>query len=458
MKKSIALVAFIGVFSLTNSVFAQTYAAVGGGTVSVNGCTTISQDLVRGSTDVLTGGDVSRLQTFLVAQNYPGGGSWMITGYFGAATQQAVMNFQRQRGLVQTGAVDASTRAAMGINCGIASSYIPSTNNTPYVAFNSPYVNYVSSNQCGYGSANCSIAGRPSINYMTPQTGAVGTMVTIYGTGFSRTGNAVHFGPGVIANVMSVDGTSISFTVPSQLYGYGSGATVLGSYNVSVTDAAGNVSNQIPFTVNSLTNGGLPGISVVNPPTTLATGAAGTWTVLMTGNNVLHTITVRWGDESTTGAQPTTQSFTLTSPQTLSFTHAYAQAGTYTVSFTLTNNLGAQYTTSTVVSVSGAATNGGAPVLASIAPAQGRPGSLVVLQGANFAPSGNKVHFGTGGSANVSSTNNGTVIYYTIPYVTSTCDLSGSACNGTSVTNGSYPISIETGGGTSSSLSFTVTL
>src|SRR3989338_5555792 len=87
--------------------YGATYSATSYGTAAT-GCVTISRDLWYGS----RGTDVLMLQSFLVNQNYAGGGSWMVTGYFGAATQTAVRIFQSQRGLSQTGIVDATTRAA----------------------------------------------------------------------------------------------------------------------------------------------------------------------------------------------------------------------------------------------------------------------------------------------------------------------------------------------------------
>ncbi len=41
-----------------------------------------------------------------------------ITGYYGAQTQEAVMKFQRQQGLAQTGVADASTLKRLGITIG----------------------------------------------------------------------------------------------------------------------------------------------------------------------------------------------------------------------------------------------------------------------------------------------------------------------------------------------------
>ncbi|HWP61385.1 MAG TPA: peptidoglycan-binding domain-containing protein, partial [Candidatus Paceibacterota bacterium] len=66
-----------------------------------------------------SGASVSALQSFLVSQNYPGGGSWMITGYFGKATQAALRNFQSISGLPQSGMVDAATASAISnASCG----------------------------------------------------------------------------------------------------------------------------------------------------------------------------------------------------------------------------------------------------------------------------------------------------------------------------------------------------
>ncbi len=358
-------------FVLTGSVSAQTYTALGGGTVTPSYCSTLS-DLSFGSSDSTSGGEVSRVQSVLVAQQYPGGGAWMITGHFGAATRQAVLLYQRQHNLYVTGSVDEKTRATMGL-CTSSLQYAPVSLPTAYMStvtspvFGSPYANIVSST-CGFGSSLCATNARPAITYVTPQIGSVGTSVTIYGSGFSRSNNAIHFGPGVIASLMSLDGTSLSFTVPASLVGYGSGATVLGTYQVSVSDASGTISNQVPFTV------------VASNSTPVATSST--------------------RDESDT------------------------------------------YTS--------------APVISSIVPAVGRPGALVIIQGANFAPSGNIIHFGTGGSLNVSSSNDGTIIYFTIPYTTSSCDVGGSSCNPVSVSAGVYPVSVETGSGTSGVLTLTV--
>ena len=358
-------------------------------------CVNVASDLSYGS----RGSQVSQLQTFLVNQNFPGGGSWMITGYFGNATLAAVRNFQQQQGLPISGVVDAATRAAISrVSCGY-SMYNYNYNTSPYTA--SPFYSYTTTNaSCYYtypytcnnsygrvvssslsptygqpgtsvtiygsgfdysnntvyfgmiplanipsyngttltftvpsyssggtvgvfvvstrGTSNtlnfsvtgggcttypyncCAVAqntppyvpgqgyvfgypyqnqsqygyqycppqgGTPTITYLSPQLGAVGSSVTVYGTGFSLSGNSVHFGGGIIANLSSSNGTSITFTVPSQLYAYGSQAVTPGPYSVSVTNTYGYTSNAVSFTVTSSGYYGAPTVSSINGPT-----------------------------------------------------------------------------------------------------------------------------------------------------------------------------------------------
>ncbi len=64
-------------------------------------CTTLTRDLYIGLNDAGTLGEVSKLQKFLKSQGdytYP-----TITGFFGAATQQAVQKFQARTGVVSSG-------------------------------------------------------------------------------------------------------------------------------------------------------------------------------------------------------------------------------------------------------------------------------------------------------------------------------------------------------------------
>ncbi|MDO8576419.1 MAG: hypothetical protein Q7R90_03830, partial [bacterium] len=69
----------------------------------------------------------------------------------------------------------------------------------------------------------------------------------------------------------------------------------------------------------------------------------------------------------------------------------------------------------------------------------------------------NTVHFGIGGTQHVPS-QNGTTIYYTIPYAVSPCDLAGSGCTAptTLVVPNSYPLYVTNSQGTSQTLQFQV--
>jgi peptidoglycan hydrolase-like protein with peptidoglycan-binding domain len=131
------------------------------------------------------------------------------------------------------------------------------------------------------GSNNCynvptSNVQAPTISYLDPTSGGVGTTVTIYGTGFTSTGNTIRFGTGIMANLQSPDGRSVSFIVPSRLTGYGSQNVGLGSYDVSVTNGVGRTTSVKSFTVTSLSGGNQSGGYVVINYLTPTIGHVGT--------------------------------------------------------------------------------------------------------------------------------------------------------------------------------------
>src|SRR3989344_976811 len=107
-------------------------------------------------------------------------------------------------------------------------------------------------------TVNVGVAAQPSVISLSPTSGPVGTNITITGTGFTSTGNAVNFGSGLIPNLTSPDGKTIIFTLPGILNPacYYSDPRCLmpafsvsvGAYQVSVKNANGQ-SNQITFTV-----------------------------------------------------------------------------------------------------------------------------------------------------------------------------------------------------------------
>ena len=555
------------------AVSAQTYTYT---VPASTGCVTLSQDLSLGS----RASDVRALQNFLVAQNYPGGGSWMVTGYFGAATAAAVRNFQSGQGLANTGAIDAATRAAISrVSClptGQAGNYNPTpytynnlvptvyNNPTPYTynnnynynftpvyPFNTNYgtlaltslsantgaigssvtiygtgfdpanntvffgaqplggipsngtsitftvpafttggvvdikvvntrgtsnalsftvMSYSYPYNCGgaynYGPYNYSNCGTinlppsnttaPTLSYLDPVSGGVGTSVTVFGSGFTTSGNTVHFGAGIISNLTSPDGRSVSFIVPTTLTGFGSQVMTLSTYNVSVTNGAGFTSNSLPFTVTSLASTGIPTISNVSGPTSLSLGTTGTWIITVSNiGNTYVTTSVNWGDSTYTTPAP--QVSYVQGSQTLTFSHVYTTAGTYQITFTATNTSGSRSASATVTVPFSGTSN--APTLSSIWPGTGSIGTQIVLQGTNFSATDNTVRFGIGGTQHVPS-QNGTTIYYTVPSYVSPCDVApaGGLCaqNIQQVMPGPIQISVSTGNGASSPLYFTV--
>ncbi|MDP3646026.1 MAG: PKD domain-containing protein [bacterium] len=113
-----------------------------------------------------------------------------------------------------------------------------------------------------------------------------------------------------------------------------------------------------------------PVISGFSGPTTLAEDTTGTWTVKASdpeGGSLSYQ--VWWGDENVYAANMTTASAAREFIQSTTFTHAYSNPGTYTVSITVRDNVGQEAKTSTNVQVSG----GGTLCTAQYEPVCGQP-------------------------------------------------------------------------------------
>ena len=135
----------------------------GGGTnVSNTACLDLKYGLVIGSTDAATGGEVSKLQKFLLDNGYgdPDGDSGFLlqraTGYYGAQTATAVVKWQKAHGMdfvTTKSGVGPMTRAKM--KCGM-----------PVAA------------QCA------KYDDPPVITSITPTSGPVGTTIMVNGCNF----------------------------------------------------------------------------------------------------------------------------------------------------------------------------------------------------------------------------------------------------------------------------------
>ncbi len=95
-------------------------------------CPTLSYNLVRGSSDYRTQGQVSQLQQFLAARGY----YQAVTGYFGPVTASNVARFQAEQGIYPaTGGVGPITRAAIARTCGGGQQGSTFYLNTPFTLY-----------------------------------------------------------------------------------------------------------------------------------------------------------------------------------------------------------------------------------------------------------------------------------------------------------------------------------
>jgi len=98
----------------------------------------------------------------------------------------------------------------------------------------------------------------PTIVRVSPDSGPVGTTLTITGSGFGRTGNAVQVGVGYVLDLASADGVTITFVLPEAMGvcppSPGGACVALavilspGRYDLAVITPSGT-SNRLPFTV-----------------------------------------------------------------------------------------------------------------------------------------------------------------------------------------------------------------
>lgn len=125
---------FAGLLLISSASFAlaQTADDYGTGTSAVTStyCPGLSITMQRGSTDATTGGQVSKLQRFLIERGYLDIES--PTGRLAGLTVQAVKDFQSENGLPSLGIVGSLTRATIARMCGsgITTTTTTTTNTT----------------------------------------------------------------------------------------------------------------------------------------------------------------------------------------------------------------------------------------------------------------------------------------------------------------------------------------
>ena len=214
---------------------------------------------------------------------------------------------------------------------------------------------------CGaYLVKDSSGQGSITISQLSPSSGPVGSVITITGSGFTSTGNTINFGSGVIPNISSQNGTSLTFTIPSAQYPacYYTAPQCLppivitstGQYNVSVTNSNGTSNSQIfnvTFTCpNNAMCSQLNAIVISSPAggEDWATGSTHTvtWTAPSTVASVSLTLNYQGGCTysnglySCNGQLPAPSTITTNAPNTGTFSWFIDPAKFYTMPVTIT--------------------------------------------------------------------------------------------------------------------------
>ena len=263
-------------------------------------CSVLNRNLAAGT----RGDDVQSLQEFLSGEGFFTANA---TGYFGPITAQAVARWQSSQGISAVGMVGPLTRARIQV-------------------------------WCGNPNPTCS-----PINYMPP--------LCSDGTAPQATRNESGCTIGYECPVAN-------FTPPANCKAWNDGCNECArtspdapaACTMRACFAAGKGYCSVYF---SAASNKPPVISSFSGPTTLAVNASGTWMIQASDpENQSLSYSITWGDEylvplpyASMGAM--SEAFV----QTTTFTHAYANAGTYTVTITVRDAAGKDARASATVQV-----------------------------------------------------------------------------------------------------------
>ena len=363
---------------------------------TASSCVALTAPLAVGTSDFLSGGQVSQLQTFLVRMGFLS--SAFVTGYYGPITASAVAQFQASHSVPSTGVVGPLTRAAIqqvSCNGGIGiNPIIPSNPVYPVSPVYPTYPTYPTYPvNPGYPYFNTA----PVLNQLTVNTNTATLTMTLQGYGFSASNNTVYFGPVTINGIASVNGTQLSFNVPTNL-------AVNTTYQVTVSNGSAT-SNALSYYLSSNTN--------------------------CLYNSGYSNCNCNYSYNG----------------------YNYNNCNcTYPVYSGTNYNYNNNYNNCT--------NNNGTLSLSYLSPTSGSVGTQITIQGSGFSQYGNIVHFSAGGAMNVQSFNNGTLLYFTVPQTLSPCSVTTSGVcpqYAQQVTPGQYGIYVTNQNGQSSNtLSFQV--
>lgn len=218
--------------TLTTAILLALFISITPANAAPAVCTTLTTNMSLTQTDVMTNGEVSKLQAVLNARGYL---NVTPTGYFGPLTYAAVVKFQGDNMVPTTGFVGTLTRAAIKANS------CATTNTTPQATTTKPTTNATQ-------TPAVIVNTPPKMDSFYPSRAAVDSRVTIRGSGFSTSSNTVYFGNGaVLKGLKSSDGKNLAFIVPSTIGQFIVNPNV---YLVSVANAYGT-SSALSFTVTA---------------------------------------------------------------------------------------------------------------------------------------------------------------------------------------------------------------
>ena len=327
--------------------------------------------LSRGATDASSHGDVSRLQQFLLSQDFFHAN---ISGYFGGDTETAVQQMQLSWGIVTNGTahttgfgvVGPRTRDLMMKWCG--GSPQPKASTSPVTACTleyAPVCGQPPEPACRHSNPACMIATQGPTTYSNTCLMKAAGATYLYGGQCENTPiptptcKPISYMPiacdgGVQAQATHNDQGCISgytcpvasFTPPKNCKAWNDGCnscslTAPGGAPMCTERAcfaAGKGYCSTYFSDATSTISTPPTISAFAGPLSLGVGEAGTWTLRASdASNESLSYSLVWGDEI---ALDMLKSLAYTAPtfsQATSFMHTYGKSGVYTIVITVQN-------------------------------------------------------------------------------------------------------------------------
>jgi len=310
-----------------------------------------SNDLTLGS----RGADVEQLQSWLMNSGYsiPSVASGAAArGYFGTQTQAALIAYQRSMGLPAYGFFGPMTRQYFNRG-GQVNPAGPLRVTSPNggeswqrgtvhnITWTSPYYIRATYADIKLVPRNTCTGQVCTMMYRMPYT--IAKNISINQNSYSwRVGD-------YRSDIIPIDYPA--GTVPSSY-----AQIPDGQYTIQICEVGSSACAESSSYFNIYSSGQgntQPVINGIDAPTTLSVGQVGTWTVRATDPlNGTLSYSVLWGDEANyavTAGMPMTQQVM----QSSTFTHSYANAGVYTVTFTVRNSSGGTVQTSSTVTVTG---------------------------------------------------------------------------------------------------------